>query len=177
MLILAVTGMPGAGKEEFLNVAKEDGINSVRMGDVVREHYALSDSVANDISVGVFADSERKKFGNNVWAKRTMEKMSGDMFLVDGCRSMAEINAFKELGGDIRIVAIHSPPEIRYDRLVKRGRDDAPKNISEFEVRDAREISWGLGEVVALSNIMIVNSSSLENFRISSKEALRCVIK
>ena len=172
MMILVITGMPGAGKEEFLSVAMEKGISFARMGDVVREHHVSSGSADEGVSIGAFATNERDRLGKNIWAKRTMERMSGDIFLVDGCRSMAEIGAFKELGGDVKIVAIHSPPDIRHERLVKRGRNDAPADIFEFNERDAREISWGLGEVIALSDVMITNSSSLEDFRRSSAKVL-----
>jgi len=176
MLTLIVSGMPGAGKEEFLEIAKDNGIPFVRMGDIVREFYAASDSADNGISVGSFADGERKRFGKNIWAKRTLERMTGNAFLVDGCRSMDEIRSFRELGGNLKIISIHSPPEARYDRLVNRKREDAPRSISEFDERDSREISWGIGEVIALSDVMIVNSSSLEDFRKTSAKILREVI-
>ena len=164
--------MPGAGKEEFLSVARENDIAFARMGDIVREHHSSSGAAAEGISVGTFAGNERNRLGKNIWAKRTMEKMTGDIFLVDGCRSMSEIGAFRELGGTVKVVAIHTPPHIRYDRLVKRGRDDAPTDLFEFNERDAREISWGLSEVIALSDVMVLNSSSLEDFKKTSAKIL-----
>ncbi len=161
MKILIVTGMPGAGKEEFLSVAGSRGISFARMGDVVRESYAMSDK---ELSVGQFADSERKKHGKNIWAERTIERMQGELFLIDGCRSMDEVRSFRELSKDVMIIGIHSSPGTRYERLVNRSREDAPKNIDEFNERDSREISWGIAEVLALSDIMIVNDSSLQDF-------------
>jgi len=173
MKIIIVAGMPGAGKEEFLSAAGLMGIPSARMGDAVRESYSGSSDRENGMSIGEFASAERKRFGKNIWAKRTMEKMSGGSFLVDGCRSMDEVRSFKELGTDVLIVGIHSPPEQRYERLVRRGRDDAPKDMDEFNERDSREISWGLAEVIALSDIMIVNDSSLEKFRSAAENILK----
>lgn len=171
MLILIVTGMPGAGKEEFLSVAGSKGISFARMGDVVREAYSASEN-SKGMSVGEFASSEREKHGKTVWATRTIERMHGKVFLVDGCRSMDEIRAFRELSDDVRVIAIHSPPDQRYERLIKRGRDDAPHNIDEFNARDAREISWGIAEVIALSDIMIVNDSTLNDFHDRSAKML-----
>lgn len=172
MLILVVTGMPGAGKEEFLSVASSLGISFVRMGDVVREAYRSSEANSN-MSVGEFAGSERDKYGTNIWAERTIEKMHGKIFLVDGCRSMVEIRSFRELSDNVKIIGIHSAPDVRYKRLVKRGRDDAPKNIDEFNERDSREISWGISEVLALSDIMIVNSTTLDDFHSASGKILK----
>lgn len=172
MKIIVIAGMPGTGKEELLSVAGSLGIPFVRMGDAVREFYSGSPDNAK-MSIGEFASSERKRFGTNIWAKRTLEKMNGDMFLVDGCRSMAEIKSFRELGGDVVIIGIHSPPDQRYSRLVRRGRDDAPMNKDEFDRRDSREISWGLAEVLTLSDIMLVNDSGLAEFHSASEKALR----
>ncbi|MDR1954501.1 MAG: AAA family ATPase [Candidatus Methanoplasma sp.] len=173
MTVIIVTGMPGAGKEEFLSVASSLGIPSARMGDVVREAYPRSPEYEKGKSIGEFANAERERFGKNVWAERTVKKMSGDVFLIDGCRSMAEIRSFREIRRDVRIIGIHSPPELRYERLVRRGREDAPKNIAEFNERDSREISWGLAEVISLSDMMVVNVSTLGEFHSAAEKILR----
>ncbi|MDR1405309.1 MAG: AAA family ATPase [Candidatus Methanoplasma sp.] len=165
MKILIVAGMPGAGKEEFLSVAESMNIPFARMGDVVREAYSCLPESERGMGIGQFADSERKKFGKNIWARRIAEKMDGGLFLIDGCRSMDEVRAFREMSDDVLIIGIHSPPDVRYLRLVKRGRADAPKNIAEFNERDAREISWGLAEVLVLSDLTLVNNSALDSFR------------
>lgn len=44
MKILLIVGMPGAGKEEFLSVARSIGVPFIRMGDIVRELYETSDA-------------------------------------------------------------------------------------------------------------------------------------
>ena len=160
--MIVVTGMPGSGKEEFLNVAMSIGIPFVRMGDIVRNEHANARST---MSIGEFADAERKRHGYNIWAKRSMEKMHGTIFLVDGCRSMAEIEAFRSLSDNVLILGIHSPPKVRFSRLVERARSDAPADINEFNERDAREIRWGISEVIALADEMVVNDSSLDKFR------------
>jgi len=177
MLILLVAGMPGAGKEEFLTVARSMNIPFLRMGDIVRDLYASTNASKEGLSVGQFADRERKIHGKNIWAKRALEKMSGDIFLIDGCRSMDEVLAYKELSDNVKIVAIHTAPDIRYRRLIERAREDAPKNIEEFDVRDNREMSWGLGNVIALSDMMLDNSSTLSEFYSTSKKLLEAVRK
>ncbi|MCL2786614.1 MAG: AAA family ATPase [Methanomassiliicoccaceae archaeon] len=173
MRLLIVTGMPGAGKEEFLNVAVGMGIPFIRMGDVVRDAYA---SHVTDLSVGKFAEEERKRYGYDIWAKRSMERMSAPVFLVDGCRSVDEVKAFRSLTDDVSVIAIHSSPEVRYQRLVRRGRDDAPSDHGEFGERDEREIGWGLAKIIALADVTVTNDSTLEDFRDASKAALERMI-
>jgi len=176
MRILLITGMPGAGKEELLNVARSMDIPFLRMGDIVRDFHASSGAAEKGLSVGDVANGEREKHGKDIWAKRAIEKMSGDLFLVDGCRSLDEVNSYKGLSDNVMIIGVHAPPMVRYDRLVKRGREDAPKDLAEFDERDRREMGWGLGNVIAQSDIMIVNDSDLDSFRAEAKaelEALR----
>ena len=163
MRVLLIAGMPGAGKEELLGVARSMGVPFLRMGDIVREFHASS---GTELSVGAFASAQREEFGKDIWAKRALERMSGEVFLVDGCRSMDEVDSYRDLSDDVRIVGIYAPPVARYDRLVRRGREDAPRDIGEFEARDAREMGWGLSDVLALADIMILNDSDLESFKV-----------
>lgn len=171
MRIILVAGMPGSGKEELLTVARGMGLPFLRMGDLVREAYA--ESHPEGMTTGQFADSEREVHGRDVWARRALERMDGETFLVDGCRSMDEVDAYRSLGEEVLILGIHAPPAARYDRLVRRGRDDAPRNRGEFEARDAREMGWGLSDVMALADVMIVNDGPLGVFRARSAEVLR----
>ena len=173
MKMIVVTGMPGAGKEEFLSAGIDAGVPFVRMGDVVREAYAASGSEKEGMTVGQFAGNERKIHGTDIWSKRAIERMYGDIFIVDGCRSMDEVRSFRSLGADVRIVAVHAAPSVRYDRLVKRAREDAPHNKEEFDTRDSRELSWGVGEVIALCDYMMINMASLEEFHEKSAALLR----
>ena len=173
MRLIISAGMPGAGKEEFLTAGMDADVPFIRMGDVVRECYAASGAESKGLSVGEYAGGERKAYGADIWAKRVMERVKSDLCIIDGCRSMDEINSFKKLGGDVTIVAIHASPAIRYERLVRRQRADAPKNVQEFEERDSRELSWGVGSVLALADHIIDNTGSLEDFRWRSAELMR----
>lgn len=173
MKLIITAGMPGAGKEEFLMAAQDSGIPFVRMGDIVREFYAKRSEEDRELSTGQFANIERDRYGFDIWAKRAVEKMYGNIFMVDGCRSMDEVRAYLGITDDVSVIGIFASPETRYARLVKRARDDAPKDIDEFKARDKREMGWGLAETMALADCMIVNESSLEDFRKAVKQLMK----
>lgn len=173
MRVLLIAGMPGAGKEELLGVARSRGVPFLRMGDIVREYHASS---GTDLTVGGFANAQREELGKDIWAKRALERMHGDVFLVDGCRSMDEVRSYRSLSDDVSILGIYAPPAARYERLVRRGRDDAPRDIGEFEARDAREMGWGLSDVLALADVMILNDSDLDTFRERAAEVLGAML-
>ena len=52
-------------------------------------------------------------------------------------------------------------PLIALDQVSAPGRAaagrDAPRSREEFDARDERELSWGLGSLIALADVMIVN--------------------
>lgn len=166
MLVVLVTGMPGAGKEGIVNRALEHGFSAYRMGDVVRE-FAEKNQVSAQ-SIGEYASREREAHGSDIWAKRVLEKImagASDRIVIDGCRSQSEVSVFrKHFGASMSVVAVHSSPQTRFKRLITRGRDDAPENRQEFDRRDIRELDWGVGRVIALADHMIVNEGTIEEF-------------
>jgi dephospho-CoA kinase len=166
MRILVSTGMPGAGKEEFLLMCKAKGAKVVRMGDIVRDKVREMGLDPSDNSVGTLANEERKRYGMDIWAKRTIPFVGGDLVVIDGTRGLDEIRAFKHAFGEsLQVVAIHSSPRTRYDRIRSRCRGDCPTTLAEFEQREKRELAWGLGDVIATADHMIVNEGTLEDLK------------
>lgn len=170
--VYILTGMPGAGKEEFVRVAQEVGFNVVRMGDVVRAEAKKRGMPGDDKSIGGFAHAEREAHGYDIWARRTLPFITEFPTIIDGCRGEAEVEVFRSSFAETMIIAIHSSPHTRYQRLRERGRDDAPRNWNEFVERDFRELGWGLGNVIALADIMIVNEDTLSHFQEEVKRIL-----
>jgi dephospho-CoA kinase len=173
---VCVTGMPGCGKEEFLKIAAEVGLPIIRMGDVVREEARKRGISLTDMGVGGMANEEREIHGADIWARRTLEQISNDRVVIDGVRSPAEVEAFREaFGGCLIVVAIHASPRTRYERISSRRRKDDIATEEQLRSRDQRELRWGLGKVIALADYMIVNEGSLEDFRKEARDVLRRV--
>jgi dephospho-CoA kinase len=176
--LILLTGMPGSGKEEFVKVCIARGIRVVRMGDFVRAEAKERGLVLTDENVGGLAQKLREEEGFDYWAKRTADALDDRLTLVDGLRGRAEYVQFhKRAKSGIAVVAIHSSPNVRYERLVARGRSDAPKTVDEFDQRDVRELRWGLGDVIARADFMIVNETSLEDLRSQVEAVLDDIIK
>jgi len=161
--IILITGMPGSGKEEVIKTCRKKGMKIVRMGDFVREEASARGIELTDENVGNVAQEMREKHGFDIWAKRTIEAIDDQFTVVDGVRGRAEVLLFKKhFGNEAAVVAVHSSPKTRFRRLMGRKRDDAPKTIEEFENRELRELHWGLGDVIARAEYLILNESTLE---------------
>jgi dephospho-CoA kinase len=170
MKIIAFTGMPASGKSEAVHLAKEKGIPVIRMGDMVWEETKRQGKTLDDKNVGEVANNMRKKYGMDVWAKRTAEKINSlkksPLLVIDGVRNMEEIEFFKkELGMNFLVIAIDAPDELRRKRAIARGRTDDSKNLKDLEERDRREIRWGLQKVIADADIVIPNNGSLDDLK------------
>lgn len=166
--IIVLVGMPGCGKEEFVKIAEKRGYTLVRMGDTVREEVTKKGLELNDKNIGTIAHSEREKSGYGVWAVRTLAKINASdekIVIIDGCRGDAEVTIFKQNFGDLDVVAIYSSPEIRFTRLKERRRSDAPFTVESFYERDQRELKWGIGNAFIMSDYMIINETSLDEYR------------
>ena len=177
MVIIILVGMPGSGKDIFVQEATKAGFNHIRMGDMVRLFAKKANIDSTDSSIGTFATSQRAEYGPEIWAKRTLEKMPPGDVLIDGSRSLEEINCFKNmLGNGLKVIGINAPTQTRFQRLTTRGRDDDPSAFEDFQARDSRELSWGLGEALENAEIAIVNDGTLEEFRNKCQSLIKEII-
>jgi|Deesub1362A_J573_1020465.scaffolds.fasta_scaffold00089_27 dephospho-CoA kinase len=181
MKLIAFVGKPLAGKSEASRIAKEIGLTVINMGDVVREEVKRRGLEMKDKIVGKVATELREREGKDVIAKRCIEKVrriSGENVLViDGIRSIYEVERFKkEFGEDFILISIKSPLEIRFERAKRRQREDDVSTIEELKERDRRELSWGMGEAIAMANLVIDNTGDIEEFRKKVKSILEEII-
>ena len=178
MKIIAFTGMPCSGKTEAVQIAKNMGINVFRMGDMVWEEVKKRKLPLDDKHVGAIANDMREKFGKDIWAKKTLEKITKfrelEHIVIDGIRNIEEIETFKKkLGKDFVIIAIIASDKTRQKRCLKRKREDDSKDVNDLKERDKRELNWGLGSVIASADIIIPNEGSVENFRNEIKKIFK----
>jgi dephospho-CoA kinase len=166
--------MPGSGKEEFVSVARDEGLFVVRMGDVVRSFVKNRNLELTSEIVGKIANKEREQLGLGIWAQRTLPLVEGEIVIIDGIRGDAEIEVFNEaLGDDLILVGVSASPKTRFERIKSRGRSDATMTWEEFLRRDDREIGWGIENAIALCEYIITNEGTLEEFR----EKIRSLLK
>ena len=112
-----------------------------------------------------FAIEIREEMGEDAVAKlvvRKLKEMSEKLIIVDGVRSLKEIDYFSKYA-KVVIVAVHASPRERFRRLSRRGRRDDPKTWEEFRERDIKELNIGIGQVIALADVMVVNELNEES--------------
>lgn len=173
---LVLTGMAGAGKTEFANYCTSLSIPVFQMGDIVRSRVSQLKLEPTGTNIGRVASVERLKYGSDIWARRTARNVkNGDRdCVIDGTRSEAEVAYFRQyFGMNAVVVNIYASSRIRYERLKSRARSDTPLTRGEFEERDRRELGWGLGNAIALSDMVLGNEGTMDEFRKNIMNLLR----
>jgi len=169
--VIGLTGMPGSGKSEAMEVARERGHAVVRMGDLIWEEVERRGLPRDAEHVGRVAHEMRGTHGKDVWSHRTVERVrevakDASLVLIDGIRNMEEVETFRrELGDDFVLVAIHTDPQERFARMHRRGRADDSTDREGMRARDERELGWGIAQTIALADEALVNDGSLPDFR------------
>ncbi len=161
-VFICVAGMPGAGKTVVAKSLSKLADKLVVMGDLVREEARRRGLKVKPRVLMQLAEDLRRERGPAVVAKLLLERLREErVVVVDGVRSLHEIEEFRK-SGEVIIVAVHASPKTRFERLRKRGRKDDPRDWEQFRERDLRELRLGLGEVIALADIMLVNEDMSE---------------
>ncbi len=160
-LIVCLTGMPGAGKTTIADALKSKGFDKVTMGDAVRAEATRRKMEPTGENLGKLMLELREKNGPGAVAELVRDeilKSKSNVILVDGVRSIPEVNVLKKIG-TVKVLAIHASGDRRYGFLTQRGRSDAPASREDFTKRDSREIGVGMSESIALADETISNNN------------------
>ena len=145
MRVMGISGMPGSGKSFVSEIATKKGAMIVSMGDIIREEAKKRGESTKET-----AQNLRKEFGENIVAELTVEKIK--KILEEGFDS------------SFIVLSIFANPDIRFERIKSRQREDDTTDYETFVSRDQRELDFGIGDVISLSNKLIINESDLDTY-------------
>jgi dephospho-CoA kinase len=178
--IIGVAGMPGAGKATVVEVARKMGLGIIVMGDEVRKETENRNLEPTPENMGKVMLELRQNHGPAIVAKRCISQIKSlkkKIVIVDGIRSLYEVDEFKKHLPTFKLLAIHVSPETRFKRLFKRKRSDDPAEWEKFLERDWRELRVGLGSVIASADVMIVNEGKKTDLKNGIQNFLGSVMK
>lgn len=157
--IVAITGMPGAGKSTAAKALVERGWTRVVMGDVIRAETKRRGLPPDAKNTGEVMKRLREERGEAAVADLCLEAIAdskSEKVVVDGIRSMAEVEAFRRRAS-VLLVAVDASPARRFELLRERGRSDDPLSYEMFLERDRRELAVGIGKAIALADETVSN--------------------
>jgi dephospho-CoA kinase len=172
--LILITGMAGSGKTTLADILREKGFKVFTMGDVIRHELRMRNLSPTPENLGMMAEQIRKTGGDEAVAQKCVPLIIGEpnnKVAVDGIRSLEEVRTFEE-AFETFLIAVHASPDIRYQRLKDRGRSDDPSNKQIFKERDQRELGFGMGKAIAMSNYIINNMNGLQHLELELEKLL-----
>ena len=153
--------MPGSGKSTIVSALKARGLESLNLGDGVRDEAKKRNLEPTSENLGKLMLELRDKNGPGAVANLLTEKIKNsqsEVIIIDGVRSTAEIEVLKNVGS-VKLLSIEASAETRYKFLGARGRSDDPETREKFEERDKREIGVGIGKSIEIADETISNDN------------------
>ena len=160
--LICTVGLPGAGKGIFVKAAEEVGVPIYVMGDIIREKTKEKYGCDDAYYTGLYMKEVREKYGGDIVAKLTIDKIRKEKIrtpylLIDGVRSVEEVDYFISRGYKVILIGVLASLYARYKRMMRRNRTDDIKNLSEFILRENREKEIGLLDVIRRADYYFIN--------------------
>tara|TARA_Y100001935_G_C17242574_1_gene476528 strand:+ start:435 stop:950 length:516 start_codon:yes stop_codon:yes gene_type:complete len=162
--------MPGAGKSTIALKLKEEGYETFSLGDGVRAEAKRQNLEPTGENLGKLMLELREKNGPGAIAellKESIQESTHDIIIIDGIRSIHEINVLKKTG-NVKLLAVNAAADTRFNFLRERKRSDDPLTREKFEERDNREIGVGLEKIIGLADESIDNNNVSINQMVGS---------
>lgn len=166
--LIALVGMPGAGKSVAADFFRSRDIPILRFGDQTDIGLKELGLALNEKNERWYREKLRKDLGMAAMAikiePRILEAAKPHTSIVlDGLYSWEEYIYLKEKFPDIILFCIYAQPTIRYERLSKR--PIRPLTLPEARSRDMAEIeNLNKGGPIAIADYLISNNTTIDAF-------------
>lgn len=162
--IIAIVGMPGAGKTEAASYLQKKGIPFLRFGDFTEETLKKLGKEVTPENERMIREKLRAELGMAAYAKNAKPKIisilkNNDVIVLDGLYSWEEYIYLKKYFPQLLLIHIYAEPVIRYKRL--KIRKTRPLVAGKARIRDVSELE-GLnkGGPIAIADFMIENNDN-----------------
>lgn len=178
MKVVAIVGMPGAGKSEVSRIFEQNGYVRIRFGDITDEEVAKRGLPLNEANERLVREQLRQEHGMAAYAILNLPKIEAALkksnVVIDGLYSWEEYLFLKSRClENLYVVAVWASPGTRYRHLSSRSK--RPLSIEEAAARDKAEIeNVNKGGPIAMAEFTITNESSLDDL---IKESRRLVAR
>lgn len=168
MKLIAIVGMPGAGKSIAADFFRSKGIPVLRFGDQTDIGLKEAGLPLNEKNERWYREKLRKDLGMAAMAikiePRILEAAKDHAVIVlDGLYSWEEYEYLKEKFPDLKLLCIYASPLTRIDRLEVR--EVRPLTEKETKSRDISEIeNLHKGGPIAVADFLIKNEGTREGF-------------
>ena len=167
-VILAVVGLPGAGKTEAAKyVMEKTGWPKVYFGQITLDEVKSRGLEINEANERKIREELRAKHGMAAFAILSLPKVKemaqNSNVILESLYSWEEYESVKkEFGNAFQVLAIYASPRVRQSRMAAR--KERPLTAEEFQSRDFSQIA-NLHQAgpIARANYTVINEGLLED--------------
>ncbi len=183
--LVCIVGMTGAGKSIVSDKLVEKGFGFLRFGQITLDIVKEKGLEPNEENEKKIREGIRKEHGMGAFATLNIPKFDGLLkkgnVVGDGLYSWSEYKILKKKYGEkLIVIAVYSPPELRYQRLEKRllqsndvNLRNRPATRENAIARDYAEIeNIEKGGPIAMADFTIINDSKIENVYLQLEKIL-----
>ncbi len=179
--IIALVGMPGAGKSSAAEILKKVGLKGIYFGNLTLDYLKKNQQTITLQKEKEAREFLRRKYGMNAYAQLALPEIKkllvdNELIYIDGLYSLEEYEyLLNELVDEIILLEIYVDKKTRHERLTQRKTRSLTKK--ECFTRDMTEIkTLNKGGPIALSDYKIENQlgiSELEKKILTLLKSLR----
>lgn len=167
-LVLAILGMPAAGKGTTANFIKEKlkdkNVKIIRYSDSLAEALRIFLPEIGRKDFQWFANSIRDRFGDNILARAVEKKVKKgdfDVAILDGARVRGDEEIARQNGW--KLVYVDAPVEVRWERAQKRlEKSDDSVTLEKFKELDKGRTEVEIQEIGSRANFRLDNNGTLK---------------
>ncbi len=181
-MIIGLTGLNGAGKGEAAEFLKKRGFRYYSLSDVIREELEKEGKPVTRQNLIESGNRLRQQYGTSILADRILKRLDSDKnYVVDSFRNPNEVAAFRSRK-DFILLKITADPEIRFERVRQRARENDPKTWQEFQKLESAETT---GKDLTLQQLVLTaeeadleieNNNTLEQLHGQLKKNLQNIL-
>ena len=166
--IIAIVGMPGAGKSEASNFFASNGFEKIYFGSVIVDGLSEEGLERNAQNEQIYRKKIRDELGMSAVVIKLLPKIKkakaeNKDIVLDGLYSWEEYVYLEKELPDLILLCVYARPSIRYQRLSQR--KERAFTIEEARKRDIDElVNTNKGGPIAIADYLIKNEVTLEKF-------------
>jgi dCMP deaminase len=176
-MIIGVVGRIAAGKNTVIESLLEMGFEFVKLSKALHDEAKRLGMSGDRGKLQDLGNQLRQKGGAGVLAKMLIPKLDiNKNYVIDGIRNHNEVLELKKLKNFV-LISVDAPQKIRFERVLKRGKEYDPKTWEEFVAIDERdfcerdkegrisELGQQVGRCMELADFKLVNDKNFEDFK------------
>lgn len=167
-MVIGVVGPMASGKDTMADYLKKMGFMHESLSDILREIMTMEGEPIDVLNMTKYGNRLRDTKGYGYLAQEALRRVGQNNAVITAIRQVGEIETFRKNRPDFILIKLDAPTEMRYQRLVKRGRAGDVESMDDLkELEEIQNTGQGgainMGACYKLADETIMNDGTIEN--------------